>query len=258
MKNTLSFPIYWPGLYPVDKKENMNLLQPDFYKKALDYYCKNGSDRKKLLQEIKLLSFKVDYVELFDVMEVWKDAQPSIISEIFDGVKAKKESRPNLVTKFKNEVIDILEARKMELHEKEKKDVERVSSKLNKTNNELLREKEINNNLLRDKENGNKIVISEDFPQKIYDLCSGEIFTCDYVTFRNCLEAADFRKLEKVKKNKLQHITYKLSAKLGKNWYSAICKTMDWEKSICSSFKKTFESDKLIKKIEKVIQDAIK
>jgi hypothetical protein len=70
--------------------------------------------------------------------------------------------------------------------------------------------------------------------KEVFEICNVDFFEeVEFLVFRECVETANFRDL-KIKKNKMQYLTYLLSHHLGDDWYSDVCKTMKWGKSRCS------------------------
>lgn len=96
------------------------------------------------------------------------------------------------------------------------------------------------------------IIKNDDEMFKIFTICK-EAINCEYLTFRDAIETADFRKFEITRLNITQDLTYRLSGKMGKDWYSLVCKTMDWKKTVCSGQGKKVESDVLIRKLRTIL-----
>jgi hypothetical protein len=73
MKKDFSFPPYWPGLYPIEQKGKIDLFSGSFYDDALKYFCKDGSDKKQLMDCIKIQSYRIENIyEWYEVKAVWE------------------------------------------------------------------------------------------------------------------------------------------------------------------------------------------
>lgn len=101
----------------------------------------------------------------------------------------------------------------------------------------------------------NKYIIEPDnkLIQRIFDHCNPTIFECEYMTFRECLENANFHMLRIKHKNKVQYLTYMLSSIMNNNWYTDICQNMDWTKSLCSGKRTDIKDQKWTKGFEKIL-----
>lgn len=84
----------------------------------------------------------------------------------------------------------------------------------------------------------------------IFEICQSA-FDCDYLTFREGIEAANFKKMIIIRQNFVQDLTYRLSSIMEEGWYTDVCNNMKWEKSTCSGQKKKLEDDFLTKKLDK-------
>jgi hypothetical protein len=144
------WPIYWSGLYPDKDKDKMDLCSESFYQDALKFYLEKENQRKRLIEEIKYLSIRIEgNADLNEVLMAWEMAKRFMnIREIFAEIKAKKESKTNLVTEFKNEVNKILEVREAYFNERGRKanerkrmEQEKIKADLDKTRNDLNRER---------------------------------------------------------------------------------------------------------------------
>lgn len=97
------------------------------------------------------------------------------------------------------------------------------------------------------------IIKNDDTYSKIFSTLN-DAFDCDYLTFRESIETANFHKLGNIKKkNVVQYLTYRLSYDMTKDWYSEVCEKMGWKKTICSGQGKKLEENQLIKKLNKIL-----
>jgi hypothetical protein len=89
--------------------------------------------------------------------------------------------------------------------------------------------------------------------QNIFDHCNKNIFDCEYQTFRDSIETANFNNLNIKCLNKVQDLTYRLSGIMIDKWYADICKKMSWEKSKCSGLNDKLKNQRWIKQLEKIL-----
>jgi len=108
------------------------------------------------------------------------------------------------------------------------------------------------NNATKIDKTKNYIIKNDEKMKEIYTICQ-EAFKCEYSIFRDAVETADFRKLNIVRQNITQELTYRLSGKMGNDWYSKVCETMKWKKTVCSGQGKKVEDDLLIRKLRDIL-----
>lgn len=97
------------------------------------------------------------------------------------------------------------------------------------------------------------IIKFDDFKvQSIYD-CVQEAIVCDYLTFRNGIETANFKDWNIKRQNFIQEVTYRLTEQMGEIWYAEICKNMNWKKSTVSGQGKKMEDDPYIKRLNRIL-----
>ena len=101
------------------------------------------------------------------------------------------------------------------------------------------------------------IIKNDDEMKGIYTICQGA-FDCDYSTFRAAIETANFQKLNIKRLNITQELVYRLSDKMGVDWYTKVCEINKWKKSDCSKHGDKVKDDILIKQLERILPRQIK
>jgi len=96
------------------------------------------------------------------------------------------------------------------------------------------------------------IIFDDDKVRTIFDLCQSAI-DCDYETFREGIETANFEKWNIKRQNFIQELTYRLTGPMGSKWYDKICWRMYWEKTIVSGQGKKLENDPQINKLNRIL-----
>jgi len=103
------------------------------------------------------------------------------------------------------------------------------------------------------KPNKKRFIIKNDQDlNNIYLICE-QAFTIDYDAFRERIETAKFNISEIKKLNIVQDLVYRLQGILGKEWYTEVCKNMNWPKPVVSGKKQKLESNLLIRKLDKIL-----
>jgi len=102
------------------------------------------------------------------------------------------------------------------------------------------------------------IIKSDDEMKKIYTICQDDAFECKYSTFRNVIETANFQELTIKRQNITQELVYRLSDKMGGDWYTKVCESKKWEKSDCSKQYDKVKDDVLIKQLDRILPRTIK
>ncbi len=97
------------------------------------------------------------------------------------------------------------------------------------------------------------IIKKADLIQQVYEV-SKNAFNCDFFIFRESIETANFNPLDIKKQNIVQDLTYRLSGIMDNEWYSDVCKKMNWEKSICSGQRQKLQTNQITKKIDKILK----
>lgn len=117
MKKDFSFPPYWPGVYPIEQKGKIDLLSGSFYDDALKYFCKDGSDKKQLMDCIKIQSYRIENIdEWYEVKAVWESRKRIIETRMM----FRHESIENILKKeFVEAVGKILDRIKLSLDQKQ-------------------------------------------------------------------------------------------------------------------------------------------
>lgn len=99
-----------------------------------------------------------------------------------------------------------------------------------------------------------KYIIENNMQMKqIYELL-GEKIDCDYTTFREAIESANFNVLNIKRLNFMMYFAYRLSFLMGKEWYSDVCHSMAWDKSDCSKQNTKYEGQNISQKIDTLIK----
>lgn len=102
--------------------------------------------------------------------------------------------------------------------------------------------------------NSSRYIIKNDESMKnIFNICDCA-FDCDYSTFRESIETANFHRLNIKKQNIIQDLTYRLSGIMGQAWYSDVCKTMNWKKSTCSGQGQKLINNKVTKNLDRTLK----
>ena len=94
--------------------------------------------------------------------------------------------------------------------------------------------------------------------QAIFNLCNNEYFESEFITFRDSIEKADFRKITIKRQTITQDLIYRLSGIFGKDWLAEVEDKNGWKKGICSSKKGKVKEYPEIKKLDKLIARPIK
>lgn len=97
------------------------------------------------------------------------------------------------------------------------------------------------------------IIRNDNEMSEIYTLCQGA-FNCEYSTFRDAIENANFNLLKIKKITLVKDLTYRLSGIMGNDWYGAVCKRMNWEKGDCSGQGQKLTNNPLTKNLNKKLK----
>jgi hypothetical protein len=89
--------------------------------------------------------------------------------------------------------------------------------------------------------------------QELFEHCE-EIFDCVQEDFFRAVESADFSELTIKTKYKVQHLIYKLSSKMGKEWYDKTIASTEWTKSECSGHKSRLDSTYWANRLNKILK----
>jgi len=89
--------------------------------------------------------------------------------------------------------------------------------------------------------------------QNIFDHCNKDIFDCEYKTFRESIETANFNNLGIKRLNKVQYLTHRLSGIMDNVWYTDICRNMNWTKNLCSGKRDKIKDQRWTKQFEKIL-----
>jgi len=257
MGTDMFLPMYFQGLYPTNEFNKIDLWSRDFYKDAVDFYSKKATSkqREQIIAGIKYLSYKIKLIDEFEYIgKSWDQANTLMFaSEVFF------KGAINLITEFRIEVSKILKNRKNEIQTKNERELKRLKEE--NTKNKILNDTLINEMKAIKKTQAialqSFIIKNDDEMNKIYTICQ-DAFECEYLIFRDAIETADFTKLNIKRLNITQELTYRLADKMGKNWYSKVCETMKWEKSVCSKHGDKVKDDVLIKQLERILPRTIK
>lgn len=96
------------------------------------------------------------------------------------------------------------------------------------------------------------IIESNSQIQKIYNICR-KAYDCEFLSFREGIETANFNKMNIQKQNIVQDLTFRLSGIMGSDWYTDVCKNMKWEKSTVSGQGSKLEGNLLIKELDRIL-----
>lgn len=88
--------------------------------------------------------------------------------------------------------------------------------------------------------------------RRIFSICQ-DAFDCDYSTFRSAVEGANFNLLTIKKQNVVQDLIYRLSGIMANEWYSEVCKNLNWGKKVVSGHKSKLESHSIILELDKIL-----
>lgn len=241
--------IYFPGLYSSGGLDEIDLRSQAFYTDVLKFYCeqKYSSRRDAIIQGIKLLAFGLTKIltepsDWILVMKIWEQGGQLMESdESYCYDKSTPEFKLEL--KFRHKVSIILKDSKAIFDGKKNR------ATMNKLEHELSTARE----QIHKNESKHDILKSDEIIKSIYSLCNETIFECEYATFRNCIETANFENLNIKGLNKVQYLAYMLSGIMDDRWYSDICKNMDWRKDLCSGKRTKIKEQPWTKKFEKIL-----
>lgn len=89
--------------------------------------------------------------------------------------------------------------------------------------------------------------------EKIFEHYNTLVFNCNYNVFCQGIRKADFRSINIKTKTKVQDLTFRLSGIMVEDWYDEVCKTMKWNKSVCSGQGTKFIDNREMKILDKII-----
>ncbi|KAF0236514.1 MAG: hypothetical protein FD181_2681 [Prolixibacteraceae bacterium] len=97
------------------------------------------------------------------------------------------------------------------------------------------------------------IIKDDGLVKVVFEICKTAI-DCDYLTFRKSIETADFSLLNIRKQNFIQELTYRLSGIMDEEWYSDICKKMQWKKTVVSGHGSKLENNVMLKQLDRKLK----
>jgi len=108
---------------------------------------------------------------------------------------------------------------------------------------------------------GLKHKIAENYPGQltaVFEHCNSVIFECDFITFRRCIGNANLKPIKIIKKEKVFDLVYRLFGIMKEEWYTEICLTMGWEKTIVSGKWKKYRNNKWMKQLDRILPRPLK